>query len=95
MSTSPSAPVVRNVFRACVVTAVRESEALMAQLIEATRIALTSEETETRNVTQRDTASDALRLLSKHEATLIKAYPMALLEIFAEGPADAKTRPAR
>ena len=94
MSTSPSAPVVRNVFRACVVTAVRESEALMAQLIEATRIALTSEETETRNVTQRDTASDALRLLSKHEATLIKAYPMALLEIFAEGPAGAKTRQA-
>lgn len=92
MSTSPSAPVVRNVFRACVVTAVRESEALMAQLIEATRTALTSEEAETRNVTQRDTASDALRLLTQHEATLVKAYPMALLEIFAEGPAGTKPR---
>ena len=88
----PSAPVVRNVFRACVVTAVRESEALMAQLIEATRTALTSEEAETRNVAQRDTASDALRLLAQHEAALLKAYPMALLEIFAEGPTGAKTR---
>ncbi len=94
MSTLPSAPVIRNVFRACVVTAVRESEALMAQLIAATRTALTSEEAETRNVTQRDTASDALRLLSQHEAALVKAYPMALLEIFAEGPAGTKTRPA-
>lgn len=91
---SPSAPVVRNVFRACVVTAVRESEALMVQLIEATRTALTSEEAQTRNVVQRDTASDALRLLGQHEAALVKAYPMALLEIFAEGPAGAKTRTA-
>jgi hypothetical protein len=47
------------VFRACVVNAVRESEALMAQLIAATRTALVSEEESTRNVVQRDTASDA------------------------------------
>ena len=91
---SLSAPVVRNVFRACVVSAVRESEALMGQLIETTRTALVSEEETTRNVAQRDTASDALRLLTQHEATLVKAYPMALLEIFAEGPAGAKTRQA-
>ena len=90
----PSAPVVRNVFRACVVTAVRESEALMAQLIEATRTALVSEEETTRNVAQRDTASDALRLLAQHEAALVKAYPMALLEIFAEGPVGSKNRQA-
>ncbi|WP_084153763.1 DUF1631 family protein [Simplicispira psychrophila] len=89
---SPSAPVVRNVFRACVVTAVRESEVLMVQLIEATRTALISEEAETRNVVQRDTASDALRLLGQHEVGLVKAYPMALLEIFAEGPVSTKTR---
>ena len=94
MSTLPSAPVVRNVFRACVVTAVRESEALMAQLIAATRTALTNEEAETRSVTQRDTASDALRLLGQHEAALLKAYPMALLDIFAEGPVGAKARTA-
>ena len=91
---SLSAPVVRNVFRACVVSAVRESEALMGQLIETTRTALVSEEETTRNVAQRDTASDALRLLTQHETTLVKAYPMALLEIFAEGPAGAKTRQA-
>jgi hypothetical protein len=82
------------VFRACVVNAVRESEALMTQLIAATRAALAHEEAETRNVAQRDTASDALRLISLHEAALVKAYPMALLEIFAEGPAGAKARPA-
>lgn len=91
---STSAPLLRTVFRACVVTAVRESEALMAQLIAATRSALISEEESTRNVAQRDTASDALRLLGQHEPGLVKAYPMALLEIFAEGPAGAKTRQA-
>lgn len=89
-----SAPLLRTVFRACVVNAVRESEALMTQLIAATRMALAHEEAETRNVAQRDTASDALRLISLHEAALVKAYPMALLEIFAEGPAGAKARPA-
>lgn len=91
---STSAPLLRTVFRACVVTAVRESEELMAQLIAATRSALISEEESTRNVAQRDTASDALRLLGQHEPGLVKAYPMALLEIFAEGPAGAKTRQA-
>lgn len=89
-----SASVLRTVFRACVVNAVRESEALMAQLIAATRAALVSEEESTRNVVQRDTASDALRLINQHEPALVKAYPMALLEIFAEGPAGAKTRQA-
>ena len=78
-----SASVLRTVFRACVVNAVRESEALMAQLIAATRAALVSEEESTRNVVQRDTASDALRLINQHEPALVKAYPMALLEIFA------------
>lgn len=89
-----SAPLLRTVFRACVVNAVRESEALMTQLIAATRTALTHEEAETRNVVQRDTASDALRLISLHESALVKAYPMALLEIFAEGPAGTKARQA-
>ena len=81
----PSAPVVRNVFRACVVTAVRESEALMAQLLAATRTALAKEEAETRNVTQRDTASDALRLLDQHEAALLKAYPMPCSKSLPKG----------
>lgn len=89
---SQSAPLLRTVFRACVVNAVRESEALMAQLIEAMRTALISEEAQTRNVVQRDTASDALRLLGQHDAALVKAYPMALLEIFAEGPISTKNR---
>lgn len=89
-----SVPRSRNVFRACVVNAVREGEALMAQMVESTKTALEEQESGTRDMARRNTASDALRLLRQHEAQLIKAYPMALLEIFAEGPATARQRPA-
>ncbi len=82
----------KTVFRACVVTAVREGEAVMAQLIEATRGALAGQESGTRGIAQRNLASDALRLLGQHEAGLLKAYPMALLEVFAEGPAAMRPR---
>jgi len=82
----------RVVFRACVVNAVRGGEALMGQLVKVTQTALTSEESSSRNVQQRNVLSDALHLLKEHEAALIKGYPMALLEIFAEGPAATKGR---
>ncbi|WP_422847110.1 DUF1631 family protein [Acidovorax sp. M14] len=82
----------RTVFRACVVNAVRRGEALMGQLVKVTQSALTSEESASRNIQQRNLLSDALRLLNEHEAALVKGYPMALLEIFAEGPAVAKGR---
>ena len=49
---------------------------------------------ELRDIARRNLASDALRLLNQHEAALVKAYPMALLEIFAEGPAAAKPHQA-
>ena len=88
------APRTRTVFRACVVNAVREGEALMTQLVQVTRGALTSQESELRDIARRNLASDALRLLNQHEAALVKAYPMALLEIFAEGPAAAKPHQA-
>ena len=39
-------------------------------------------------------SGDALNALKQHEAALLRGYPMALLEIFAEGPANAKVRPA-
>ena len=85
----------RNVFRACIVNAVREGETLMAQLIGVTREALARQESGgTRDIARRNTAGDALRLLGQHEAQLVKAYPMALLEIFAEGPTGARQRPA-
>lgn len=77
----------RNVFRACVVNAVRGGEALMEKLVAVTRNALTAEEASVRNIQQRNLASDSLRLLGQHEAALVKGYSMALLEIFAEGPA--------
>jgi hypothetical protein len=80
-----------------VVNAVRGGEALMEKLVAVTRSALTAEESTVRNIQQRNLASDSLRLLGQHEAALVKGYSMALLEIFAEGPAAApgsKARPA-
>ncbi|MBV7427213.1 MULTISPECIES: DUF1631 family protein [unclassified Acidovorax] len=82
----------RTVFRACVVNAVRGGEALMQQLVKVTQAALTEEESANRNIQQRNLVSDSLRLLNQHEAALVKGYPMALLEIFAEGPGIAKGR---
>jgi hypothetical protein len=87
----------KNVFRASVVSAVRGGEALMQKLVAVTRSALVEEESTVRNIPQRNLASDSLRLLGQHEAALVKGYSMALLEIFAEGPAaapGAKARPA-
>ncbi len=64
----------------------------MGQLVKVTQGALTSEESASRNIQQRNLLSDSLRLLNEHEAALLKGYPMALLEIFAEGPAVSKGR---
>ncbi|RYF50693.1 MAG: DUF1631 family protein, partial [Comamonadaceae bacterium] len=82
----------RTVFRACVVNAVRGGEALMQQLVKVTQSALTEEESSVRNIQQRNLVSDSLRLLNQHEAAMVKGYPMALLETFAEGPSIAKGR---
>ncbi|HEY9208474.1 MAG TPA: DUF1631 family protein [Acidovorax sp.] len=83
---SPTASRSRTVFRACVVNAVRGGEALMGQLVRATKSALAGEESSTHDIQRRSLVDDALRLLTQHEPSLAKAYPMALLEIFAEGP---------
>ncbi len=66
----------------------------MGKLVEVTRNALTQEESTVRNVQQRNNISDALGVLKQHEAGMVKGYSMALLEIFAEGPSNAKARPA-
>lgn len=82
----------RTVFRACVVNAVRGGEALMQELVKVTQSALAEGEATMRSIQQRNLLSDSLRLLNEHEAALVKGYPMALLEIFAEGPSSAKGR---
>ncbi len=64
----------------------------MQELVKVTQGALTGEESAVRNIQQRNLVSDSLRLLNQHEAALVKGYPMALLEIFAEGPSAAKGR---
>ena len=62
----------------------------MQQLVKVTQGALASEEACSRDVHQRNRVSDSLRLLQEHGAALVKGYPMALLEIFAQGPAQAR-----
>lgn len=64
----------------------------MQELVKVTQGALTGEESAVRNIQQRNLISDSLRLLNQHEAALVKGYPMALLEIFAEGPSVGKGR---
>lgn len=91
---SPTESSIRTVFRVCVVNAVRRGEALMGELFKVSEAALTQQESSKRDPHQRLQWSEALRQLRTHEAALLKAYPMALLEIFAEGPATAKPRPA-
>lgn len=82
----------RTVFRACVVHAVRGGEALMGQLVQVAKGALEREESFTRDIQQRALVGDAWRLLKQHEPSLVKAYPMALLEIFAQGPSKSGAR---
>ena len=64
----------------------------MQQLVKVTQGALAEEETGSVGIQQRNLISDSLRYLNQHEAALVKGYPMALLEIFAEGPAVTKGR---
>jgi len=92
MSSSESS--IRAVFRVCVVNAVRRGETLMADLLKTVGSALAGEESSTRNLQLRTQLADAITALRAHEAALVKAYPMALLEIFAEGPSSGKARPA-
>ncbi|QIL79306.1 DUF1631 domain-containing protein [Diaphorobacter sp. HDW4A] len=83
------------IFRACVVNAVKESEALMEQLIRTTRADLTETEQKASGIQERMHLGDALRALDQQEATLLKSYPMALLETFSDGGGSAnKSRAA-
>jgi len=77
----------RTVFRACVVSAIREGEVLMQQLCAAALAGLVQDETDGRELWQRQLAADAQRQLTQHQAQLARAYPLALLEVFADGPA--------
>jgi hypothetical protein len=66
----------------------------MEQLV-ATLDALGKLESESRVIAKRDMASEASRLLRQHQAGLVKAYPMALLEMFADGPAAPAVKSAQ
>lgn len=65
---------------------------MLGLLIEATRSTLLQEEATVRDLQRRDLLSDGQRLLGQHEAKLRKDFPTALLEIFAEGPSQARAQ---
>ncbi|QNN55966.1 DUF1631 family protein [Diaphorobacter ruginosibacter] len=79
------APQLTAVFRACIVNAVKDGEALMGQLIRSTRSELAEAEQRAGGIHERMHLNDALRALDQHEPALVKNYPIALLEIFGEG----------
>lgn len=64
----------------------------MGQLVLAAKEALTADASASGDIQRRALVGDALRLLIQNETVLAKAYPMALLEIFAEGPARSGAR---
>ncbi len=65
----------------------------MRQLVDATVDALARAEASERNYQQRTLIGDGLRLLKQHEAALVKAYQIALLDVFAQGPAKVSAPP--
>ena len=89
----PPSPSRATALRSCVVNAVRESEALMARLVQATTDALGQQEQDPRSSAKRDAAGDARRLLDRHGPALVRGYPMALLEICAEPAARSSASP--
>lgn len=67
----------------------------MAQLIRSTRADLSEAEQKASGIHERMHLGDALRDLDKQEGTLLKSYPMALLETFSDGGGSAgKSRAA-
>lgn len=73
------------VLQACVLEAVQHSTALMAQLLAGASQSLSDQaQNSSASALARQQAGDALPLLQAHEPTLHRAYPLALLECFAQ-----------
>ncbi|XDF37198.1 DUF1631 family protein [Paracidovorax avenae] len=88
------APTARSAFRACVVAAIRDGEAMMEALVAHARDALEAETPLAREPRRRDALEGARALLAQHAPALVRGFPMALLEIFAGADADARARPS-
>ncbi|MDA8449020.1 DUF1631 domain-containing protein [Acidovorax sp. NCPPB 3859] len=91
---SAIAPTARSAFRACVVAAIRDGEAMMEALVAQTRDALEAEAPLAREPRRRDALEGAGALLAQHAPALVRGFPMALLEIFAGAEPDARARPS-
>lgn len=84
------------VLQACVLEAVQHSPALLAQLLAAASQSLSDQaQSSSASASARQQAGDALPLLQAHEPTLHRAYPLALLECFAQDrmPGSGSTSP--
>lgn len=66
----------------------------MDDLVKFTLDELARQESETRVIAKRDLAHEAQRTLREHHSALTKAYPMVLLEMFADGPSAPSPKPA-
>jgi len=74
-----------SVLQACVVEAIDHSQALLAQLLSAANQSLGDQAQSTTASPQvRQQADEALRLLQAQQPALHRAYPLALLESFAQ-----------
>lgn len=75
----------QSILQDCVIKAVREGETLMAQLLAQASQSLNDQaQSSTQSPQERQQAADALRLLQRQEPALLRAYPLALLECFAQ-----------
>ncbi|WP_225979229.1 DUF1631 family protein, partial [Paracidovorax cattleyae] len=91
---SAIAPAARSAFRACVVAAIRDGEAMMEALAAQARDALDAEAPLARDPRRRDALEGARALLAQHTPALVRGFPMALLEIFAGADPGARARPS-
>ncbi len=87
-------PDARAAFRACVVAAIRDGEAMMAALAAEAGGVLEAQAPLAREPRRRDALEGARHLLAQHAPALVRGYPMALLEIFAGAGPDARAKPS-
>lgn len=87
-------PDARAAFRACVVAAIRDGEAMMAALAAEAGSVLEAQAPLAREPRRRDALEGARHLLAQHAPALVRGYPMALLEIFVGAGPDARAKPS-
>ncbi|SDZ45053.1 DUF1631 family protein [Delftia lacustris] len=86
-------PVSVAALQACLVQAVRGSEALILRLLQRTAHAMEQAELPGSGLPRRAEIPEALELLARHRATMLKGYGLALLECFGQSGGAAAWPP--